>query len=86
MNKITITTFAKERNQFVCAIAHFKNECYAVRAHATMNYWVMSEGFDCKLIVKPSIINKLVEVGFLEKQENRYYMADNAPQIEFVRS
>ena len=46
----------------------------------------MSEGFDCKLIIKPSILNKLVEVGFLEKQENRYYMADNAPKIEFVRS
>ena len=86
MNKITITTFTKERNQFVGAIAHFKDGCYAVRAHSTMDYWVMSEGFDCKLVIKPAILNKLVEVGFLEKQENRYYMSDNAPKIEFVRS
>lgn len=86
MNKVTITTFNRERNQFAGAIAHFKDGCYAVRAHSTMDYWIMGEGFDCKLVIKPAILNKLVEIGFLEKQENRYYMADNAPQIEFVRS
>ena len=86
MNKVTITTFTKERNQFIGAIAHFKDGCYAVRAHSTMNYWIMSEGFDCKLIVSPPILNKLVEIGFLTKRDNRYYMSDSAPQIEFVRS
>ena len=33
MNKITITTFTKERNQLVGAIANFKDGCYAVRAN-----------------------------------------------------
>lgn len=86
MNKVTITTFTKERNQFVGAIAHFKDGCYAVRAHSTMNYWIMDDGFDCKLVISSSILNKLVEVNFLDKQDNRYYMSDSAPQIEFVRS
>ena len=86
MNKVTIITFTKERNQFVGAIAHFKDGCYAVRAHSTMNYWIMDDSFDCKLVISPSILNKLVEVNFLDKQDNRYYMSDSAPQIEFVRS
>lgn len=83
MKTVMINVFLLQRNHYRFAINRFNEGLWAVQGNCTFNWWIMDEKMDCKGIIKPVVINHLLDVGFLVKRDNRLYKADNAPTITF---
>lgn len=83
MKTVTINVFSLQRNHYKFAINRFSEGYFATQGHYTFNWWVMDDDMDCKGVIKPVVINHLLECGFLVKRDNRLYKADDAPVINF---
>lgn len=80
---INISMFMSQRAPINHSVRLLKDGCFAVRGHCTFDYHILTESFNCELIVKSSLFNKIIEWGVVEIKDNRYYYSDNAPKLEF---
>lgn len=81
---IKVSMFRSQRAPINYAVRLLKEGCFAVVGHCTFDYHILTGSFDCELIIKASLFNKMIEWGMVERKDNRYYYNDNAPKLEFI--